>query len=213
MAAPKMTAAEKKAAEAEKKRLAAAEAAFVAETNKTPAPPKVKPKVKPKPAPVAQLKTRANPRTNAEFIDPETGEPYRRTVDVDANPYDIPKALQRAGWDYQYWPVRVTGEPTDPSVAVAIREGGWRPCSPKDFPTLVPPGWDKPYIERGAQILYQRPMYLTQEARAADIKKAEDQRYDKLKGALAGPAELGKVARRVTSELDIHGSVGVAEKA
>lgn len=154
---------------------------------------------------------RASPRRDAtEFLDAD-GQPIRRRVNREANPFDIPKKDQKPGWDYAWWPIRVQGEQVDPSYVVEIREGGWRPVEPKDFPNLVPPGWDKKFIERGAQVLYTRPMHLSEESKAEDVRIAENQRFDKLKGALAGPAELQKIAPRQVIENELYGAVGTAK--
>lgn len=158
-------------------------------------------------APASGRTSRANPRDNAEYLD-EDGNQLRRKVSRNQNAYEFPDRLKKKGWDYQWWPIRVMGEPMDPSSLVEVREGGWRPVPAKDMPDLVPPGWDKPHVERGGQVLYMRPMHLTQEARAEDLKIAEDQRYDKLKGALAGPQELSKIAPRRIEQIEITGHVG-----
>lgn len=149
--------------------------------------------------------------SRVEFLDVD-GKPIQRRVNREANPFDIPKKDQKEGWDYAWWPVRVQGEQVDPSFIVEVREGGWRPVQAKDMPGLLPPDWDKPFIERGGQVLYMRPMYLTEESRNEDVKIAENQRLDKLKGAMAGPAELQKVAPRQVFENDMHGAVGTARQ-
>lgn len=157
-------------------------------------------------------KDRAQPRaTRTEYLD-EDGKPIRRRVNREGNPFDLPEKDKKSGWDYAWWPVRIQGEQVDPSFIVEVREGGWRPVDPKDMPNYMPPGWEKKFIERGGQILYTRPMHLTEESRAEDVKIAENQRYDKLKGALAGPAELQKVAPRQVMENELYGSVGTARK-
>lgn len=165
---------------------------------------------KTKPNPSA---SRADPRDSAEF-NGEDGKPLTRKSKRDGggNPYDIPANLRKPGWDYEYKTIRVLAQQVDPADMVDVHEGGWRPVPASQMKSLVPPGWDKPHIERGGQVLMMRPLHLTEEARKENIQVAEEQRYDKLKGALAGPQELGKVARRVTETLDLHGSVGNVEK-
>ena len=155
-----------------------------------------------------ERQSRAAPRRDSAEFQDEEGSPLRRRVNRNANPYDIPQRLKKPGWDYQWWAIRVMGEPVDASELVEAREGGWRPVPAESMKELVPPDWNKPHIERGGQVLYMRPMYLTEEARAEDLKLAEDQRYDKLKGALAGPAELAKIAPRIVDKMEIYGSVG-----
>lgn len=146
------------------------------------------------------LKSRAEPRDiKREFLD-EDGNPITRRISREHNPFDVPKRLWRAGWDYEYKAIRVLGETADPSVVVDYRDGGWRNAPAKDFKELCPPGWDKPFVERGGQILMMRPMHLTIEARNESVKIAEDQKYDKLRSALAGPGELGKVTKRIVTE-------------
>lgn len=163
-------------------------------------------------SPAQPKETRAQTRhVDAEFLD-EEGKPFTRRVEVGGNDFDIPVHLKKKGWDYCYWPARIQGQPVDAADNVRIRGGGWRPVKVEEMPELVPAGWDKTYIERGAQILYKRPMYLTQESRREDLKRAEDQKYDKLKGALAGPQELGKIAPRKTLEIDMHGAIGTTHE-
>ena len=54
----------------------------------------------------------------------------------------------------------------DPFYIASMREQGWEPVDPRRHPTWVPPGYDKPHIIKGGQILMERPIELTNEARA-----------------------------------------------
>lgn len=158
---------------------------------------------------IVEPKTRAQPRSvDKEFLD-ENGNPFVRRVTVGGNPYEIPKEYQRPGWSYEYKTDTVLQQPVDPSEKTAVQEGGWRPVHPSEMPKLVPAGWDRPFIARGGQMLYKRPMALTIEARQEAVQTAEDQRLSKLQGALAGSHELGKVAKRQVDTLDLHGELGV----
>ena len=151
----------------------------------------------------SQRTSRASPR----LAEGDDGTAARKVVRR-ANAFDmIPENLKKPGWDYQWWAIRVFNEAVDPSRLVEIADGGWKRVHPSDMPGMMPPGWDKDFIEKGAQVLYMRPMRLTEEARAEDTKIAEDQRYDRIRNALAGPAELKKIAPRVEAEIDIYGSV------
>jgi hypothetical protein len=53
----------------------------------------------------------------------------------------------------------------DPFYIARMREQGWEPVSPKMHPNWVPPGYNEPHIIKGGQILMERPMALTLEAR------------------------------------------------
>lgn len=97
--------------------------------------------------------------------------------------FDIPLQGRRAGWDYEWKTVRVNGEEVDPSSIVEIQQGGWRLVPKTHFPSLVPPGWQRAYIERWGQQLYMRPQRLTDEANDELLKHALKVREDKLRQA------------------------------
>jgi hypothetical protein len=88
--------------------------------------------------------------------------------------FHIPRELIPEGWDFQWIPVSVTGN-TEIVLdqQLMMMENGWRPIMADRFPgRFMPPG-HKGQIIRGGQGLYERPMSLTLEARAEDIRNAK----------------------------------------
>lgn len=135
----------------------------------------------------------------------------RRSMrDFNGNKFDVPLRLQMPGWSYEYKTIRNMGAPADSYDLVECYENGWRPVKATEIPELCPPGWKEPHVERGGQLLMKRPIHLTEEARDESIVIAEEQRYDKLKGALAGPQELGKIAPRLVRDVEVIGVAGYA---
>lgn len=100
--------------------------------------------------------------------------------------FDIPMQGRREGWDYEWKTVRVNGEEVDPSNIVEYQQGGWNLVPRTHFPSLVPPGWNKPYIERWGMQLFMRPMRLTEEARTELQKHAFNTLNDRLSAAAVG---------------------------
>lgn len=150
---------------------------------------------------------------------PDAHEPVRRRrrSERQLGAFDVPEHLKKRGWDYQYLPVRVLGEPVDGSLHRDFREGGWRPCKAKDWPDLVDPGTpgDAP-VETGGQRLYERPMSLTLEARKEDLEYAYAQQHDKMRQAASGVSARrgeqgipdGRGVRAVPVEVQIEGVMG-----
>jgi hypothetical protein len=124
-----------------------------------------------------------------EFIDPETGEPFRRKSLVEANAAwnELMEESKVAGWSYQWIPVRVLNEPVDASQARAAYEGGWRPVRPSEMPREVPPNWAADTIERMGQVLYKRPTYLNIEAQQESQRMANRQVLDRFSAAEMTP--------------------------
>lgn len=63
----------------------------------------------------------------------------------------------------------------DPFYIAQLREQGWEPVDPKKHPNWVPPGYSQPHIIKGGQILMERPIELTEEARAENRQLARRQ--------------------------------------
>jgi hypothetical protein len=113
--------------------------------------------------------------------------------------FDIPMQGRLPGWDYEYKTVRVNAEEVDPSSLVEIEQGGWRPVPRTHFPSLTPPGWRLPYIERWGQRMYMRPMRLSIEAKEEQLKHAFQVRDEKLLQAQVGDmsSEMARRSNRV----------------
>jgi hypothetical protein len=105
-----------------------------------------------------------------------------RTVDG----FNIPANCRKKGWDYQWWAISVMGQAVDGGMMAEIHDGGWRPVKSVDMPQMVPPGLQSEHVERQGQRLYMRPMSLSHQAKDEDYRAAEQQKRDRIEGALGG---------------------------
>lgn len=141
----------------------------------------------------------------------------RSRLEGNFNDFEIPESIRRRfrerGLDLQWGTTSIMGMPVDGAEQTRAYEAGWRPVNAKDARELCPPGWERPTVERYGQILYERPLHLTAEAKEEDIAIAERQKQDKLQQSLAAPAEQHRGVQRRVTEFSIEGEVGVhAEK-
>jgi hypothetical protein len=128
----------------------------------------------------------------------------RRKASVNENPFDIPRDQIPEGLDYEWKRYSNVGQ-EDPFYIAQMREQGWEPVNPKRHPTWVPPGYNEPCIIKGGQILMERPMELTQEARRElramskqQVKEAEQRLGMTPKGEAT--RELAEIAPRISKE-------------
>lgn len=82
---------------------------------------------------------------------------------------EIPEGLS---YEWKRW-ANVGQE--DPFYIASLREQGWEPVNPKSHPNWLPPGYNQPHIIKGGQILMERPIELTEEARAENRQIARRQ--------------------------------------
>lgn len=117
------------------------------------------------------------------------------------NPSSIPK-----GMDYQWNVQTVMGEPAKEQM-IAMEMAGWRPVPAERHPELAGrAAKGDEQILRAGQVLMERPMEYTLEARAEDARRANSQINDKLHQlGLAPDGHLGKNGRRnVTARRDYN---------
>lgn len=165
----------------------------------------------PRPAPQP---SRGRPADPASMELADEGEGVERLTrrsrrDGGAGDFEIPAHLKKPGWDYEFKTITIMGQPVDPADMQRVYEGGWRPVPARDMAELCPPGWEKPTIERYGQMLFTRPMRLTQEAKREDFEMAEKQKTDKLQSAMASGADDNpRLVKRHVTEFSIEGEVG-----
>lgn len=87
-----------------------------------------------------------------------------RNSNVNSNSLDIPLHEIPEGLTYEWKRFSTVGE-EDHFYLSQMRQQGWEPVDPRNHPTWVPAGYDKPNIIRGGLILMERPAELTKEAR------------------------------------------------
>lgn len=94
-----------------------------------------------------------------------------------ANPFDLPKDEIPEGSSYEWKRFSVSGQSADhdPFYLASMRRQGWEPVDPRRHPNWVPPGYDKTSIIRDGQILMERPIELTNEARQEQKQMARQQ--------------------------------------
>jgi hypothetical protein len=98
----------------------------------------------------------------AEHDKPRT---RRRNATSASSPLDWPKEEIPEGSSYEWKRLSVVGEENHYYIA-HMRQQGWEPVDPRRHPNRVPPGYDKPTIVHEGLILMERPIELTEQARA-----------------------------------------------
>lgn len=156
-------------------------------------------RIKPAPAPAVSLEPEefepdapaqetapVTPRPPLRAVGAQTREPQhetthgtarrtrRRKSSINDDMFYIPVDEIPEGSSYEWKRWSVSGL-EDPFYIAQMREQGWEPVNPKRHPTWVPPGYSQPHIIKGGQILMERPMELTQEARAEQRGLAKTQ--------------------------------------
>lgn len=153
-----------------------------ARTRKAAPPPPAEHIVDPAPQEAEAPSTAKNAQREPEHVaapeprepehDPAHTPPRIRTRQRQAtsqdNPFEIPLDEIPEGSSYEWKRFSIHGQSADhdPFYLASMRRQGWEPVDPKRHPNWVPPGYDKPYIIRDGLILMERPVELTQEARA-----------------------------------------------
>jgi hypothetical protein len=140
----------------------------------------------------------------ADHVEPRVRTRRRKTT-VNEDQFFIPMDEIPEGLNYEWKRWENVGQ-QDPFYIASMREQGWEPVNPKRHPTWVPPGYNEPHIIKGGQILMERPMELTLEARKelrqlsrTQVKEAEQRLGMTPKGEMT--RELSEVAPRITKEL------------
>src|ERR1700744_203638 len=95
------------------------------------------------------------------------------------------------GWSYEWKRHTLLGK-EDPSYQVSLAHKGWEAVPRSRHPEMMPDNYRGETIEREGQMLMERPMEITMEAKARELAKARGQVRDKegqLGGAPAGQFE------------------------
>lgn len=101
------------------------------------------------------------------------GEVLSRKRTGTSDPFAIDPKIIPQGWDYQWNAITVVGNAEvlmDQNLQMA--ENGWRPVPAERHPGRFMPAGHKGSIVRGGQRLEERPLILSEEARAEDLRKA-----------------------------------------
>lgn len=107
-------------------------------------------------------KRAAEVRGNVGSLDEGVDEFY-------VNPSEIPD-----GWAYE-WKRKTIANMEDPAYEVSLARMGWEPVPAHRHPSMMPLNGSHQTIERKGMILMERPMELTEEARAIELRRARQQ--------------------------------------
>jgi hypothetical protein len=125
------------------------------------------------PPPVAPKPREEDPRARAARRALELREQSSSDDDGVDKFYIDPRTIPD-GWSYEWKRLTVLGK-EDPSYQVSTARKGWEsvPCS--RHPNMMPIGYQGETIEREGMILMERPLEITQEAKARDLRIARAQ--------------------------------------
>lgn len=125
-------------------------------------------------APVHGARVRGHREQRHETSHGEPRRIRRRKSTAVEDIYYIPVEEIPEGSSYEWKRWSVVGA-EDPFYIAQMREQGWEPVDPRRHPTWVPPGYSLPHIIKGGMILMERPIELTEEARAEQRVLARQQ--------------------------------------
>lgn len=101
----------------------------------------------------------------AEIRGHRTAQSLDETDRFKVNADEIPP-----GWTYEWKRKTVYGK-EDPAYEVELARGGWEPVPASRHPSMMPKGKFET-IERDGMILMERPKELSDDARAAELRRA-----------------------------------------
>lgn len=118
------------------------------------------------------------------------------------------------GWSYEYRMFTVLGK-EDPSYQVGLAQKGWEPVPAHRHPELMPVGYKGSTILRDGLMLMERPKEITDEAKAADYRRARDQvraKEEQIGGAPPGTFERNNKGIPLASVKKSYESIPIPEK-
>lgn len=119
-----------------------------------------------------QMRGRREAQHEAGHSEPRRTRRRKATAVEDIFYIPVEEIPEGSSYEWKRW--AVVGQ-EDPFYIAQMREQGWEPVDPKRHPSWLPPGYSQPYIIKGGQILMERPIELTEEARAEQKVLARQQ--------------------------------------
>ena len=98
--------------------------------------------------------------------------------DEGTDEFRIPASDIPPGWTYE-WKRKTMLGAEDPAYQVALTRTGWEPVPTARHPEYMPSGGNYPIIERKGMILMERPLEISEESRARELRKARLQVHHK----------------------------------
>ena len=125
-------------------------------------------------APVHGARVRGHRESQHETDHGPARRVRRRKATAVEDIFYIPVEEIPEGSSYEWKRYSVVGQ-EDPFYLAQMREQGWEPVDPRRHPNWLPPGYSQPHIIKGGMILMERPIELTEEARAEQKVLARQQ--------------------------------------
>jgi hypothetical protein len=114
-----------------------------------------------------------DPRTRAARRAAELRE-HHGSMDDGVDKFYINPAIIPDGWSYEWKTHTVLGK-ENPGYQVSLAHRGWEAVPRSRHPELMPENYDGETILREGQILMERPLEITEEAKAIELRKARAQ--------------------------------------
>jgi hypothetical protein len=132
-----------------------------------------------------------DPRTRAAHRAAELREQRGGDMDDGVDKFYIDPRIIPDGWSYEWKAFTVLGK-ENPGYQVSLAHRGWEAVPRTRHPEMMPDNHRGETIEREGQILMERPLEITNEVKALELKKARDQvrgKEQQLSGAPPGQFE------------------------
>jgi hypothetical protein len=132
-----------------------------------------------------------DPRARAAKRAAELREHLDGTED-DVDEFYIDPSTIPDGWSYE-WKRHTFFNKEDPAYQVSLARRGWEPVPADRIPGMMPVGSDDKIITRKGMVLMERPLEITEEARARERRSAREQ--VKIKESQLSSAPQGQFER------------------
>ncbi len=141
------------------------------------------------------------PRTRKNIREDDARNSRRARKNKDK--FYVPPEAVPKGWCVEWKRVSCYGKPEEVDYSIDLADGGWKPADSKNFPMLMPEGYEGKTIDRGGMRLYIRPAHLKKEAQKLDLEEARAQVRDKLTEiGMTGANELPRKVQGLSREWD-----------
>lgn len=118
------------------------------------------------------------------------------------------------GWSYEWKTLSVLGK-ENPSYQVALAHRGWEAVPRSRHPEMMPDNYRGETIEREGMILMERPLEITNEVKANDLRAARQQvrsKEEQLGGAPSGTFERDNKGNSLVSVKRSFEHIPIPEK-
>lgn len=155
-----------------------------------------------------------DPRARAARRALELREHMGGDMDDGADKFYIDPRMIPDSWSYEWKTLSVLGK-ENPGYQVSLAHRGWEAVPRSRHPELMPENHRGDTIERDGQILMERPLEITEEVRALELRKARDQvrsKEQQLSGAPPGQFERDNKGNSLLSVKKSFESIPIPDK-